>query len=94
MKISEIGNVVFIHNENEDKWAVMFNRDGFFDMVDKMYKGLTYGPGPFLTVYGEMKVWNLLPDENIEDVATEFEFETLGDAVATLDIYMINHKEE
>ena len=83
MKIEEIGNVVFIKKEHNSKWAVMFNKKGFFDMVESMYTEMDAGPGPFLTVNGELKVWYLSPDKNIEDVATEFEFDSLSDAAKT-----------
>ena len=93
MKIEKIGNVVFIKNENNGKWLVMFNKQGFFDMIVSMYTDPKSEPGPCLTVNGEIKDWDksLYMDEK---VALEFEFETLSDAVATLDIYVSDHSKE
>ena len=83
MKIEEIGNVVFIKNENNGKWSVIFNKQGFFDMVQSMVTDPFAEPGPFLTVNGELKVWEFSLDQEIEDVATEFDFDSLSDAAKT-----------
>jgi hypothetical protein len=94
MKIEEIGNVVFIKNENNSKWLVMFHKQWFFDMVESMYNDMDAEPGPFLTVNGEMKILEGEALEELQSAMSEFEFETLSDAIATLDIYVSDHSKE